>query len=244
MPEWVTYALIVTGLLAFIICVGGGLAILFELWTPRNAGTRKLLVNGVVISLVTAVGGFAAQQFTKGDNRPDAEVLGVVPKGGTAISVPVAKKQAPANAPVAPAEGGEPEVPPNPAPLSEAVAAWSKENLPPRPTLPQPDDAQYPSCAADLRAKDVPDIAPSEARTCYRALQAFNAGTLLTYQNAQIPYVERLDSWSTKMPEGELLNFIRQEYYSFTSPQGNDFGRFNRISNRFDKDMRFVARLQ
>ena len=126
---------------------------------------------------------------------------------------------------------------------SPEIGQWAVENLLPRPESVSRLEGRYPPCVASVRGKAVRDVTIDEARQCYLDLTNFNKA-LLEYGKARASYIASLDEKSLAQPDGDLLNFLRKEFASFTDLQGADWVPYNLLSNRYLDDLKDMARLK
>ncbi|MEO9599077.1 hypothetical protein [Parasphingorhabdus sp.] len=262
MPPIASNIILYTSIAAFVLCVIGGLLILFERWEPKHSGTRRWLVGGVLASIVGGVVANSNAMFRQsGDNSTAVSIFNAQtpesPNGSIAVqterTVPDPRTTNPeigSTNDIGLTTPSEPDVP-NPTPpatsakkWSERIVSWQSANLPARPTLPDPPDKSYPECADKIKAQDFLAVTKQDARDCFRLLDQFNSKTLLPYQFLYHPYTDEVEKAARYQPDAEILTFLQSEYLSLTDSEGADFLRFNQISNKFDGDRRWMQRLK
>lgn len=245
-----------TSIAAFVLCVIGGLLILFERWEPKHSGTRRWLVGGVLTSIVGGVVANSNAMFQPPDNsieqaendvqpgpKDDNTPLDQPSKSDTGkLSLVDVDLNQPDNAGLDPVD----PLPQDTAAKSWSprIVAWQSENLPERPNLPAPPDKNFPPCAEEMKTQDITEITKADARTCFRLLDQFNSSVLLPYQVRYHPYTDQVEQAARNQPDAEILDFLQLEYFNLTDSEGADFLRFNAISNKFDGDRRWVQRLK
>lgn len=188
MPDTVANVILFTSVGAFVICVVAGLAILLELWKPRNPATRKWLVGGLLVSVVGGVGVYARHLFdTDPASASTREVGSVVASRPPSTSAP---KQEPA--PLATLNTAVPA-----RPVSCALAPppeWAANELGERPNFDCAIQAPYPPCAADLRQRDPVAISVQEAQTCEKSLKDFRRSNIAPVLAAKALYESSLEA--------------------------------------------------
>lgn len=183
---------LVVCVIAFTLCVGGGLAILFERWKPTNPNTSKFLVTGVVASAVAAVippGGnlFGVSQPPEGEQVADSstdtsddkeEATGQEGGSGSAEgsdAAAVDDDNSSTDITEAP-DSGEGSTDgrvnlaadrgPEPQPtlkLTEHEAQWAKDiALKPRPFFADPFDFGYPTCLRRIKEREPGSVVTPE----------------------------------------------------------------------------------
>jgi len=210
MPAIVPLIIIWVCLAAFVLCLIGGLLILFERWTPHHAATRRWLVGTLLISVVGAVSGYATRQFS-----------------GNAVAAPVqpaeqrrvADTAGPHPAPPAnpnPSASVEPNVPhsetsTDPA-VPAAITAWADSTLGQRPQMAVALNAPYPACVGRLAAQPVEDVLEADASACYRELERFHTEQVLPVYARKAPYETNLERQEETLRPGHLESSTLPRY--------------------------------
>lgn len=262
MPPIATNIILYTSIAAFVLCVIGGLLILFERWEPKHTGTRRWLVGGVLASIVGGVVGNSNAMFNQSGkaislvgnniqgNPANANAAAITPSATAELNPPNPDQNRPSDddvpqpdtaglnsldstPPITPARAWSPQ-----------ILSWQSENLPTRPTLPTPPDKSFPKCAEEMKAQDITEITKESARSCFRLLDQFNSNILLPYQVHYHPYTDQVERAARNQPDAQILDFLQLEYFNLTDSEGADFLRFNEISNKFDGNRRWVQRLK
>ncbi|UAB78539.1 hypothetical protein INR77_02035 [Erythrobacter sp. SCSIO 43205] len=255
MQNWV----LIVCVLAFTLCVVGGLLILFERWTPSNPHTAKFLVTGVVASAVAAVTPGAGNLFAAEKppvapgplNGGNYDGIGNGGAGGGDITAPLEAEPTSTPSPT-PAATPTPTPSPSPTPTPPAAEAepqfsaevrkWAETTLPPRPFLDKPLGSAYPPCAARLRAAGEPDGPSSEADTCFNQLQAYNSQVLIPHRDRRAKYIPQLQQRSRDERNEERWRYLTAEHASFTF--GDDAQGFERVSAVFKCDEHLMINLR
>ncbi len=256
MPPIATNIILYTSIAAFVLCVIGGLLILFERWEPKHSGTRRWLVGGVLASIVGGVVANSNAMFEQSGNDiaiADNDIQPQPAEQNESLVRPSPSDDAPISLGdidlSQPDTAGPnlPDPPPQEPPAkswSPRIVAWRSENLPARPTLPNPPDKSFPKCAEDMKIQDITEITKDSARRCFRLLDQFNSNVLLPYQLRYYPYTDQVERAARNQPDAEILDFLQLEYFNLTDSEGADFLRFSGISNKFEGDRRWVQRLK
>lgn len=203
MPAIVPLIIIWVCLAAFIICLVGGLLILFERWTPKNAATRRWLVGTLLVSVVGAVGGFATRQFNGNANAATT----TPPAEAHQVADPVRPPPVPPvhpNPPNPSQPGGtQPETGTEPA-VPAAIVDWAESTLGPRPQMALALDAPYPACVSRLAGQPAGDVLEADASACYRELERFHTDQVLPVYARKAPYETNLERQEETLRPGHL----------------------------------------
>ena len=214
--------------------------------TIREAGQRKMLNSALGVTLIGGIASFAATTIfgdpsgTVGDSNGARAKAGdsTNPNGGSS-GTPFAVRPSitPTPTPVGPPGREKGGAAPMPDPLSEAlpnaVVAFLRNNNLLRPTIAGTWSRDYPECAekarTDLLSKPI-------ARGCFGELGGFNTAHLVPYQEAYDEYVPAVAQLSYSQPDGEVLEFLRQEASDYTMGTGVEAARYREVSTLLDAD--------
>jgi hypothetical protein len=171
-----------------------GLLMMFNVWEPKDPAVKKWLRNGVVISIVGAVGAFGVRQFAAPSGppsqptaRPAQPSEPIVAPSGPGLREPP-RSPPRAKAPSQP----DPDAPPSPA-IPVELQAWAMETLGPRPMLQADAEQQYPSCVSRL-SNAGQDAEDNDALSCRRDLHQFHMDVIVAYYDAKRPYDRKLEA--------------------------------------------------
>ncbi|MEM1053032.1 MAG: hypothetical protein AAGI28_13165 [Pseudomonadota bacterium] len=254
LQNWV----LIVCVIAFTLCVVGGLLIIFERWTPTNPHTAKFLVMGVLASAVAAVTPGVGDLFG-GNNRED-DPLVVKPNNQAdkpplpgrdeteTLSVPTDEPTDTAELPdpadsnaLDPPSEGDPDPQPQPQ-FSAEVREWAEQTLPLRPFLDQPLGSTYPPCASRLRGAGAPAVPSSDAGACFDQLQDFNRQVITQHRDRRAEYIPQLELRAKNEGNADKWRYLRQEYASFTF--GNEATNFETLSAIFRCDVHLMINLR
>jgi hypothetical protein len=196
MPAIVPLIIIWVCVVAFILCVIGGLLILFERWTPRNNATRRWLVGGLLVSIVGGVSGFASQQFRPGQPTApatlDRQALNVPTDVGNHVAPTLTTDPPPATPRNSPNDAGSPSQDADAA-TPATVTDWAEATLGPRPLLAPTIFAAYPGCVASLASQSEETVLSADVDACRHELTRMHSERILPVYNLKAPYERKLE---------------------------------------------------
>jgi hypothetical protein len=192
MPPFILEVVLWTCVGAFVLCIVAGLLIVFGRWEPKDPKVKKWLLSGLLFSVVGSVGGFAGRQFAL-PSTPPAPVDHGNSLSADARSAPdIQPGPQPGPSPHGPAEHGPAVEPPPPVAADsgppEEVRAWAGRALGTRPVLTTAAAANYPTCAARLRAQEISTVTEADAHACRAEVEAFHSSVLVSYYQVKGPY--------------------------------------------------------
>jgi hypothetical protein len=244
MPPFVLEVVMWTCVVAFVLCVIGGLLIVFGRWEPKDPKVKKWLLNGVLFSVVGGVVGFAGKQFTTPGSTP-------APIERLASNQTVAEPAIGTRTPDPPpgADAARPPVVPPPAnadnAIPEAVRSWAGRALGERPLLSQQAAAAYPTCVARLGALDIAAVTQADARACRREVTTFHASVILPYYNRKTPYDRALTVQEAQLRERSddpRYLYVRAEMDRLNGDDSAEEDLILSLDERYMRDIRACAR--
>lgn len=248
MPVLVPQIIIWTFVASFVLCVGAGLLVIFDLWSPRDPAVRKWLVRGVIVSVVGAVVGFGVRQFATeqetGGNQAEAEAVVAPP---APAPTPAATPSGSPSAMPSPTPSPDPNPSPTPdATIPAAVADWAATALGTRPGFAAIDAHPYPTCVEDLRAMPAESALAEDATACVRALDRYHFNYVLTYYALKQPYGARLDAEEQRLrgaagseEGGARYRYVLAEIARLNGPE---WDRLQALDQRLRDDRAACAR--
>lgn len=242
MPPFVLEVILWTCVMAFVLCVIGGLLIVFGRWEPKDPKVKKWLLSGVLFSVVGGVVGFAGKQFA----MPAATPAPIEQR----LSNKAAAEPGPATPDPRPgADAARPPVAPPPDnadnAIPEAVRGWAARALGERPLLSQQAAAAYPTCVARLGALDLAAVTQADARACRREVAAFHATVILPYYNRKTPYDRALQVQETQLrdrADDPRYVYVLAEMDRLNGDDSAEEDLILSLDERYTRDIRACAR--
>jgi hypothetical protein len=243
MPTFVPEVIVWTCVVAFVLCMAGGLLTVFGFWEPKDPKVRKWLLNGVVISVVGGVAGYGVRIFSAPPAPP-----------------PTANAAAQTNAPPAVAPSAPPGHadgrPPSPVPaaaaaangIPEQVREWATRALGERPVLSPTAAADYPACVARLGGQDVAAVSQADVRSCRSDLERFHAEVIVAYYNRKAPYDGALQAQEAELrengagPGDAKYDYVRSEMTRLNGDDSAEWDALMSLEERWGRDSRSCAR--